>query len=102
VRLLYDNRTLRADVVYLDAAVPNGSKLARDGVYNAQRAAIVPYDQVVAAMYDPLSRTMRVLDKLPPWLVTDGAAKGLEAARFCQDCVLPDRLADVEFRSLVQ
>jgi hypothetical protein len=102
VRLLYDNRTLEADVVYLDADVPHGTKLAPDGVYNAQCAETVPYDQVVAALYDPLTGTMRVLDKFPPWLVAESAATNLDAVRFCPDCVLSSGLADVEFRSLVQ
>jgi hypothetical protein len=98
IRLLYNNSTLSADVIFPDISEPTEPSFSAKGVLTQDTGILTPYAQTVVFIYEPDVHTLRQVDTLPPDLV-----KGIKTAiTLCPDCILPAAATNVPLRRLVQ
>jgi hypothetical protein len=98
LRLLYDNSTLSADVIFPSIETAVESILTTEGIITKDTGAFTPYARLVAFVYDSQVGTLMQLDHLPPELI----GGTVDAIKLCTNCVRSENLINVPLRRLVQ
>ncbi len=98
VRLLYNNSTLSADVLFPDIEEPIEPILTDKGMVTQDTGTVTPYARMVAFILDNDAGSLKQLDKLPAELI-QGAT---EPVKLCADCVSDEQVLDAPLRNLIQ
>jgi hypothetical protein len=98
LRVLYDNPTLSAEVIFPDREWTTEPILTPKGVFSQYNRTDTPYNRVVTFVYESDTKPLRRLDDLPAELV-EGKVGPI---KLCPDCVLNEGGANVPLRKLVE
>lgn len=89
IRLLYNNRTLNADVLYLDIETATEPTLTAEGLLSKNAKQPTPYKKTVIAVYKPQRRQFTILQELPKTMLAnpDILAPNMRLT-LCTQCII--------------
>lgn len=98
VRLLYNNFTLSADVLFPDIEEPIEPILTDKGMTTQDTGTITPYAQIVAFIFNNDEGSLKQLDELPAEMIQGATG----SVKLCADCVSNEQELNAPLRKLIQ